>query len=42
MTITDPYSAFSFTWPAAMPEKTADIPLHHQWFQREMTSEEQA
>ena len=34
------YRAFSFTWPAAIPEKTADIPRYHQWFQREMTSEE--
>ena len=34
MTITDPYSAFSFTWPVAMPDKTADIPRYHHWFQR--------
>ena len=25
-----------------MPEKIADIPRYHHWFQREMTSEEQA
>ena len=40
--MTDPYGAFSFTWPAAIPEKTADIPWYQHCFQREMTSEEQA
>ena len=34
MTITDPYRAFSFMWPVAMPDKTADIPRYHHWFQR--------
>ena len=40
ITINDPYRAFSFTWPAAMPNKTAEISRYHQWFQREITSEE--